>query len=372
METGLASLTARLRDDTHSLITGETRPITISLSPNTSGEISDRKSLPAQGLICSNIKIQEQSHEITYNPFNRCYPDRLLLCRARRGERHHYDHGHSLDNPYYASEAKGASEKAQALGYKTTVLSHGEDVKKQNELIDTAIGKKVQGIILDNADSTASVAAIEKAKKAGIPVVLINREIPVDDVALEQITHNNFQAGSEVANVFVEKMAEKGKYAELTCNLADNNCVTRSKSFHQVIDQYPDMVSVAKQDAKGTLIDGKRIMDSILQAHPDVKGVICGNGPVALGAIAALKAANRSDVIVVGIDGSNDERDAVKAGTLQATVMLQAQAIAAQGVTDLDNYLQKGEKPAKQRVMFRGILITQDNADKVQDFNIKS
>ena len=110
-----------------------------------------------------------------------------------------------------------------------------------------------------------------KSQKAGIPVVLINREIPVDDVALEQITHNNFRAGSEVANVFVEKMAEKGKYAELTCNLADNNCVTRSKSFHQVIDQYPDMVSVAKQDAKGTLIDGKRIMDSILQAHPDVK-----------------------------------------------------------------------------------------------------
>lgn len=278
----------------------------------------------------------------------------------------------SLDNPYYASEAKGASEKAKELGYQTTILSHGEDVKKQNELIDTAIGKKVQGIILDNADSTASVAAIEKAKKAGIPVVLINREIPVDDIALEQITHNNFQAGSEVANVFVEKMAEKGKYAELTCNLADNNCVTRSKSFHQVIDQYPDMVSVAKQDAKGTLIDGKRIMDSILQAHPDVKGVICGNGPVALGAIAALKAANRNDVVVVGIDGSNDERDAVKAGTLQATVMLQAQAIAAQGVTDLDNYLQKGEKPARQRVMFRGILITQNNADKVQDFNIKS
>lgn len=104
----------------------------------------------------------------------------------------------------------------------------------------------------------------------------------MDDVALVQITHNNFQAGSEVANVFVEKMGEKGKYAELTCNLADNNCVTRSKSFHQVIDQFPEMVSVAKQDAKGTLIDGKRIMDSILQAHPDVKGVICGNGPVAL------------------------------------------------------------------------------------------
>lgn len=67
----------------------------------------------------------------------------------------------------------------------------------------------------------------------------------MDDVTLVQITHNNFQAGSEVANAFVEKMGEKGKYAELTCNLADNEYVTRSKSFHQVIDQFPEMVSVA-------------------------------------------------------------------------------------------------------------------------------
>lgn len=55
----------------------------------------------------------------------------------------------SLDNPLLRLEAKGASEKAQQLGYKTTILSHGEDVKKQNELIDTAIGKKFS-IISDN------------------------------------------------------------------------------------------------------------------------------------------------------------------------------------------------------------------------------
>ncbi|MDO1871452.1 substrate-binding domain-containing protein, partial [Escherichia coli] len=80
----------------------------------------------------------------------------------------------------------------------------------------------------------------------------------------------------------------------------------------------------------------------ILQAHPAVKGVVCGNAPVALGAIAALKAANRNDVIVAGIDGSNDERDGVNAESLQATVMLHAQATAAQGVTHLDNYLPNG------------------------------
>jgi len=275
----------------------------------------------------------------------------------------------SLDNPYYSAEAKGAEAKAESLGYKTLVLSHGEDVKRQGELISLVIGRKVQGIILDNADSQASVAAVKQARDAGVPVVLINREIPVDGVALAQISHNNFQAGSDVANEFVEKMGEKGTYAELTCNLADNNCVTRSKSFHNVIDQYPDMKMIARQDAKGTLIDGKRIMDSILQAHPDIKGVITGNGPVALGVIAALKAANRSDVTVVGIDGSNDERDAVKSGALYATVMLQAQAIASQGVEILDQYIQKGSYSGKERILFRGILIKKDNADKVNNFN---
>ena len=93
------------------------------------------------------------------------------------------------------------------------------------------------------------------------------------------------------------------------------------------------------------------------------------------GAVSKLDSASRSGKMTLA-DGSIGnvvvQIGPTLRGTLQATVMLQAQAIAAQGVTDLDNYLQKGEKPAKQRVMFRGILITQDNADKVQDFNIKS
>ena len=277
----------------------------------------------------------------------------------------------ALDNPYYAAEAAGADRAAQALGYKTLVLSHNEDVKKQNELFDNAIGQKVKGIIVDCADSTASIAAIQKATDAGIPVALINREIVKDGIALVQLTHNNFQAGSDVANRFVELMDEQGDYVELTCNLADNNCVTRSKAFHQVIDQFPDMKMIARQDAKGALLDGKNAMDSILQAHPDLKGVICGNGPVALGAVASLKSAGRDDVVVVGIDGSNDEMASIKAGDLKATAMLQAQELAVQGVSYLDNYLKTGAKPEKERIMHRGIFIDQTNADKVNDFLYK-
>jgi erythritol transport system substrate-binding protein len=274
----------------------------------------------------------------------------------------------ALDNPYYAAEAKGADTEAKKLGYDTIVLSHGEDVNKQNELVNLVIGKGVKGIILDNADSNSSVATVRTAQEKKVPVVLINREIPKDGIAIAQLSHNNLQAGTEVAQKFVEAIGEKGEYVELTCNQADKNCVTRSQAFHQVLDQYPDLKMVARQDAKGALLPGKQAMDSILQEHPNIKGVICGNGPVALGAIASLESAGKKNVVVMGIDGSNDERDSLLQGKLKASVMLQAQGIAIHGVDLLDKYIATGKTGEPERQLTRGILITKDSASHVKDF----
>jgi len=274
----------------------------------------------------------------------------------------------ALDNPYYAAEAKGTDAEAKKLGYDTIVLSHGEDVNKQNELINLVIGKGVKGIVLDNADSNSSVATVRTAQEKKVPVVLINREIPKDGIAIAQLSHNNLQAGTEVAQKFVEAIGEKGEYVELTCNLADKNCVTRSQAFHQVLDQYPDLKMVARQDAKGALLPGKQAMDSILQEHPNIKGVICGNGPVALGAIASLESAGKKSVVVMGIDGSNDERDSILQSKLKASVMLQAQGIAKHGVDLLDKYIATGKTGEPERQLTRGILITKDNASHVKDF----
>ncbi|MFL6685119.1 substrate-binding domain-containing protein, partial [Paraburkholderia graminis] len=102
----------------------------------------------------------------------------------------------ALDNPYYAAEARGADTEAKKLGYDTIVLSHGEDVNKQNELVNLVIGKGVKGIILDNADSNSSVATVRTAQEKKVPVVLINREIPKDGIAIAQLSHNNLQAGT--------------------------------------------------------------------------------------------------------------------------------------------------------------------------------
>ncbi|WP_440982079.1 D-ribose ABC transporter substrate-binding protein [Shinella sumterensis] len=274
----------------------------------------------------------------------------------------------SHDNPFFKAEAVGAEAKAKELGYDTLVLVHDDDANKQSQLVDTAIGRGAKAIILDNAGSEASIAAVQKAKDAGIPSFLIDREINATGVAVSQIVSNNYQGAQLGAEEFVKLMGEKGNYVELLGREADLNAGIRSKGYHDVIDEYPDMKMVAQQSANWSQTEGYSKMETILQANPDIQGVIAGNDTMAMGAIAALQAAGRKDVIVVGFDGSNDVRDSIKAGGIKATVMQPAYAQAQLAVTQADTYIKTGKGPAEEKQLMDCVLITADNADKLETF----
>jgi erythritol transport system substrate-binding protein len=162
----------------------------------------------------------------------------------------------SHDNPFFKAEAVGAEAKAKELGYETLVLVHDDDANKQSQLIDTAIGRGAKAIILDNAGSEASIAAVQKAKDAGIPSFLIDREINATGVAVSQIVSNNYQGAQLGAEEFVKLMGEKGNYVELLGREADLNAGIRSKGYHDVIDEYPDMKMVAQQSANWSQTEG--------------------------------------------------------------------------------------------------------------------
>ncbi|WP_421577337.1 D-ribose ABC transporter substrate-binding protein [Shinella sp. M31] len=274
----------------------------------------------------------------------------------------------SHDNPFFKAEAVGAEAKAKELGYDTLVLVHDDDANKQSQLIDTAIGRGAKAIILDNAGSEASIAAVQKAKDAGIPSFLIDREINATGVAVSQIVSNNYQGAQLGAEEFVKLMGEKGNYVELLGREADLNAGIRSKGYHDVMDEYPDMKMVAQQSANWSQTEGYSKMETILQANPDIQGVIAGNDTMAMGAIAALQAAGRKDVIVVGFDGSNDVRDSIKAGGIKATVMQPAYAQAQLAVTQADTYIKTGKGPAEEKQLMDCVLITADNAAKLETF----
>src|SRR6201991_1976780 len=274
------------------------------------------------------------------------------------------------DNPFFKAEAVGAEAKAKELGYEALVMTHDDDANKQSELIDTAIGRGAKAIILDNAGADATVAAVQKAKDAGIPSFLIDREINATGVAVAQIVSNNYQGAQLGAQEVVRLMGEKGNYVELVGKESDTKPRIRSQGYHDVIDDCPDLKMVAQQSANWSQTEAYSKMESILQANPDIKGVISGNDTMAMGAWAALEAAGRKDVIVVGFDGSNDVRDSIKAGNIKATVLQPAYAEAQLAVTQADAYIKTKAAPKEEKQLMDCVLITGDNADKLETFAI--
>ena len=248
------------------------------------------------------------------------------------------------------------------------ILVHDDDANKQSELFDSAIAAGVKAIILDNAGADASVAAVQKAKDAGIPSFLIDREITSTGVAVSQIVSNNYQGAQLGAEEFVKLMGETGEYAELLGKESDTNAGIRSSGYNDVISQYPDMKKVAQQTANWSQTEAYTVMESMLQANPGIKGVISGNDTMAMGAWAALEAAGRTDVIVVGFDGSNDVRDSIQKGGIKATVLQPAYNQAQQAVVQADQFIKTGSTGLDEKQLMDCVLINADNAGKLETF----
>ncbi|GAA1018259.1 D-ribose ABC transporter substrate-binding protein [Acrocarpospora pleiomorpha] len=270
----------------------------------------------------------------------------------------------SPDNPFFKAEADAAKAKAEGLGYQTSVASHDDDPNKQSELIDAAISRKAEAIILDNAGADASIGPVQKATDAGIPVFLIDREINKTGIAKAQIVSNNAQGAQLAAQAFVAAMKEKGNYVELTGKESDTNAGVRSKGFADVISQYPGMKRVAQQTANWDQQEAFSKMETILQQNPDIQGVIAGNDTMALGAVAALKSAKKSDVIVVGFDGSPDAIAQIKSGAMLATALQPAALGAETAVEQADKFIKTGSTGAQEKQSIDCELITKENADQ--------
>jgi len=273
-------------------------------------------------------------------------------------------------NPYWKAEVDTAVATATSLGYETTVNAHGNDPAKQTQFIDAAISAGVKAIILDPAGADESVGAVQKATDAGIPVFLVNAEISAQGVAKAQIVSNNAQGATLGAQTWVAAMGGKGgKYVELFGNPTDNNAKVRADAYHAVIDQIPGFKLLQKETANWDRAQGKAKMELMLQAHPDLQGVIAGNDEMALGAIEALRAAGKLDKVkVLGFDGNDDAVAAVIAGEMVATVLQPIVDGTKAAVTQADAFIKDGTMPASEKQAIDCILITKENAGGLKGF----
>lgn len=269
-------------------------------------------------------------------------------------------------NPYWKAEADVAEATAKELGYRANVAAHYGDTNTERQLIDTAITNHSAAIILDPANADGSIGSVKRAVQAGIPVFIVNAEINKQGLAKAQLVSNNAQGAALAAQQFVQAVGGTAKYAELKGPASDNNAATRSNGFRTVLSQYPNMEKVATQVADWDRTEGYTKMQGILQAHPNITGVISGNDEMALGAIAALKEAGQLDGVTVGgFDGSPDAVEAVQSGELAYTVLQPVAVFAKKAVHLADKHINTGSTGLEQeKQLFDCILITPDNADQ--------
>ncbi|NPD16532.1 D-ribose ABC transporter substrate-binding protein [Xinfangfangia sp. D13-10-4-6] len=269
-------------------------------------------------------------------------------------------------NPYWFTEGEIARKTAEELGYTANVSSHKNDTNTESTLIDTAITNKSVAIILDPANADGSIGAVQKAVDAGIPVFLVNAEINQEGLAKSQLVSNNAQGAALGAQAWVEAVGDAGNFVELFGNPADNNAATRSNGYETVISQYPDLVKSGQEVANWDRTQGYQKTQSLLQANPDVIGLIAGNDEMALGAIAALKEAGKLEQVKVGgFDGSPDAVEAIKNGELQYTVLQPVAIFSREAVIQADKFIKTGETgAATEKQLFDCLLITAENVDK--------
>lgn len=275
----------------------------------------------------------------------------------------------TANNPFFIDMQKGAEEAAKKLGVGLIVQAAERevDVEKQMQIIENLIQAKVGALCVTPSGSREIVPAIEKANRAGIPVVIVDTR--VDPKAMSESTgkvaafigSDNYEGGKLAGEFIAKKLGGKGKVAVLEGIPGHETGDSRLKGFRDAIKATPEIVIVASQTANWERDQGFNVFQNILQSHPDVQAVFACSDLMALGAVEAIAAAKKTgQITVVGFDASDEARQAVTKGTMDATV---AQSPAMMGALAVENayHLVKGE-PIKEEIVVPIKLITKENA----------
>ena len=261
----------------------------------------------------------------------------------------------TLNNPFFVSVADGAKAKAKNLGMTIDVQNANNADQASLDLASAALNKKPSVLIIDPVSSASGGSIVTLANTGGVPVVAFDR-MPESGDLKAFIGYDAIQAGKNGAKAMGEALGGRGKIVEIQGIMGTSVAQERSKGFNEGIKAFPGIKIVATQPAEFDRGKALNVMTNVLQSNRDIDGVYAANDEMALGVIAALKAAGLTDrVKVVGNDGIADAVKAIKDGTLYATNAESPFALGSE-VMALAAKVANGEQVEKKKVL-QGFLV---------------
>jgi ABC-type sugar transport system substrate-binding protein len=235
------------------------------------------------------------------------------------------------NNPFWQIVWDGAQEMANkwqgVIDYTVNAPTSESDVDTQIAQLEDAITTGAAAMIVAPTDASALNPTFDRAKEAGIPVLIIDSNTTWPD-KLTFIGTDNVAGGGLAGKYLCDQIGSTGKVAIITGQETAASIADRVKGAQEAFDACGLQV-VAKINGEHSREGGLRAMEDILASNPDVPGVFCINDNEALGAVEALKAAGKmGDVKVVGFDANPDAIASILAGDMSATI---AQAPANMG-----------------------------------------
>lgn len=232
----------------------------------------------------------------------------------------------TLNNPFFVTLSEGAEAKAEEEGVEMIVVDAGDDAAKQTSDIEDLISRNISVLIVNPVDSDAVAPIVQDAVSQGIKVVSVDRVVNGVDVDCA-IASDNVEGARMATEYLVSLVGEGAKVAELEGVNGASATIDRGEGFHLVADEQLEVA--AKQTANFSRSEGMTVMENILQANPDIKGVFAHNDEMALGAVEAI---GSGDIVVVGFDATDDALAAIEAGRMAATVAQKPDLMGATAV----------------------------------------
>ncbi|AZV26376.1 rhizopine-binding protein [Pseudomonas syringae] len=268
----------------------------------------------------------------------------------------------------YLRESMDKKAKSYPDGVKLQFEDARSDVVKQLSQVESFISQKVDAIVVNPVDTAATKKITEAAVKAGIPLVYVNRR--PDDLNLPKgvvtVASNDLEAGEMQMQYLADKMGGKGDIVILLGDLANNSTTNRTKGVKEVLAKYPDIKVEQEQSGIWMRDKGMTLVNDWLTQGRKFDAVVSNNDEMAIGAAMALQQAGvaKGSVLIAGVDGTPDGLNAVKKGSLAASVFQDAKG-QADGSIDTAVRMAKNE-PVEPAVWVPFRLITPQNVDQFQ------
>lgn len=266
----------------------------------------------------------------------------------------------------FFDQIRGAvSERAEERGVELVIVDANGDSAMQVNQVQDMISRGIDALIYVPAGATAAAVPVRAAKRAGIPVVTLDRNPP--NAPGDTFIASDSVAGARgIGEFLVEVTGGTAKIGILQGQIGTTPEIARDKGLMEAFADHPGMEIVAQQPANWLQDQGFNIAQDMLQAHPDITVFVGRSDAPAMGAAQAIRVANVDHKIwVVGFDGLPVALEAVRDGSLDATATQQTVAMGRLALDSALDLLEGKELPAEQ--LMEVTLTTAENAQAFID-----